>query len=184
MKRKKHHNPVQKYKHNKISAAKKSENNLSAIHAEAVQNASQEKFSARATATVRAEMYQGPYLPAPYVDIYEQHCPGFLHRLLIMAEKAQDGQNKRDDKLIDHEIEDAKRGMFYGFIAFIVLVISTLICTLTGHEWVAGGLAGMSGLGMLRVIGQFIGGRSSKPKATKTEPETEAESLPTAQAVA
>ncbi|AQS42151.1 MAG: Hypothetical protein BHV28_14690 [Candidatus Tokpelaia hoelldobleri] len=96
-----------------------------------------------------------------------------------MAEKAQDSHTGHQGKIIEHKTTDAKRGMRYELGAFLGVIVAIIILALTGHDGVAGGLTAPGSAG---VIGQFIWGRTSKPKAAKTEPETEAGPLPTAQA--
>jgi len=110
---------------------------------------------------VKAEMYKGPFPHPDHVGGYERYCSGFLNRSLTMAEKANDSNIENNRKIIEHQIEDARRGMRYGFAAFVVLVGASVICAVTGQEVIAGGFLG---LGIVGVIGKFILGRPLKQK--------------------
>ena len=108
---------------------------------------------------MHAEMFSGPFPHPKHVKEYEECLPGCFDRMLTMAEKSQNSQIENNKKIIDHQINDSKRGMRYGLVALILIIVAATVCAVTNHDWVAGGFLGV---GMIGVVGRFIMGRHYK----------------------
>lgn len=105
------------------------------------------------------EMYQSPLPPPEHIRVYEEFCPGCLDRILKMVEKGQQSTIDNNSKMIEHGIDDAKRGMRYGLATLILIILGATLCAILGHDWVAGCFLGV---GVLGTVGRFIIGRRIK----------------------
>lgn len=110
-------------------------------------------------AELHSETFSGP-LPHPkHMKEYEECLPGCFDRMLTMAEKSLDSQIENNKRIIDHQINDSKRGMQYGLVALILIILAAVICAFANHENVAIVFGGMSIIGIVSV---FVMGRHFK----------------------
>lgn len=110
-------------------------------------------------AELHSETFSGPFPHPKHVKEYEECLPGCFDRMLTMAEKSLDSQIENNKRIIDHQINDSKRGMQYGLVALILIILAAVICAVTNHEKVAIVFGGMSIVG---IVGVFVMGRHFK----------------------
>jgi uncharacterized membrane protein len=103
------------------------------------------------------ESFSGPIAHPRHLAEYEAIF-GLADRIMKMAEKAQDRLEDRKDKLIENEYKDRSRGMWLGFSALAILVISGSVISIFGSVYLGGGLITAAVAGA--VISPFINGRS------------------------
>jgi len=110
-------------------------------------------------AKLHSETFSGP-LPHPkHMKEYEECLPGCFDRMLTMAEKSLDSQIENNKRIIDHQINDSKRGMRYGLVALFFVIAATAWCAYINHDGVGIAIASM---GIVGLVGKFITGRRSK----------------------
>lgn len=110
-------------------------------------------------AELHSETFSGPFPHPKHVKEYEECLPGCFDRMLTMAEKSLDSQIENNKRIIDHQINDSKRGMRYGLFALIFIIVAAVICAFANHENVAIVFGGMSIIGIVSV---FVMGRHFK----------------------
>lgn len=110
-------------------------------------------------AELHSETFSGP-LPHPkHMKEYEECLPGCFDRMLTMAEKSLDSQIENNKRIIDHQINDSKRGMRYGLVALFFVIAAAAWCADINHDGV--GIA-IASIGIVGLVGKFITGRHSK----------------------
>lgn len=87
-------------------------------------------------------MYSGPLPPADEIEAYERTCPGAADRIITMAEKSLDHRIANEKLIVSEETKQSGRGQILGFILAIFFGIIALVLALTGHEILAGIIAG------------------------------------------
>ncbi len=87
-------------------------------------------------------MYSGPLPPADEIEAYERTCPGAADRIITMAEKSLDHRIANEKLIVSEETKQSGRGQVLGFILAIFFGIIALVLALTGHEILAGIIAG------------------------------------------
>lgn len=78
-----------------------------------------------------------------------------------MAEKAQEHNRRMEEKIVDHQINDARRGMNYGFAGLVILVILAFTAGMLHNNILAGLLLSTAAFG---TVAHFINGRLSSSK--------------------
>jgi len=113
----------------------------------------------RVTTAVYSEFFSGPIAHPRHLREYESICPGAADRIVSMAEKNMDHRVGIENKIVDAEIADQKRGMYLGAGCLaLLLVLALLSAWLTGSEVVPGLFLGSAVLG---AVGMFIKGRNN-----------------------
>lgn len=120
---------------------------------------SKDQVVARITAYMASEHFSGP-LPHPrHLAEYESIAEGSANRIFEMAERQQNHQIMMENKVVDAEVNDQKRGMYMGFGSFIFLIACAAIAGIAYNQPVVAGLfltaAAIGGVGL------FIRGRSN-----------------------
>ena len=87
-------------------------------------------------------MYSGPLPPADEIEAYERTCPGAADRIITMAEKSLEHRIANEKLIVSEETKQSGRGQVLGFILAIFFGIIALVLALTGHEILAGIIAG------------------------------------------
>jgi uncharacterized membrane protein len=126
----------------------------------------------RVTTLVSAEVFRGPIPHPQHLEAYEAVCPGAAHRIMRMAEIAQEKREDRRDVVIRREYDDRRLGMVLGFSALALLLVAGVIITALGEHTIGAGLLTAAVLGT--VAGAFIHGRrpdmnNAKPTAKPSE---------------
>lgn len=121
----------------------------------------QEQIVARVQAIMVRENFKSPIPHPRHLGEYELIGPVAANRIISMAEKAQNTNINLDNKALDPEIQDEKRGMWMGFGPLIPFVISAthLLCARQRRN---GGPLPFSG--SIRSYRVFVNGRLNKPK--------------------
>lgn len=88
------------------------------------------------------KMYSGPLPPAEEIEAYERTCPGAADRIITMTEKSLDHRIANEKLIVREETKQSGRGQILGFILAIFFGIIALVLALTGHEILAGIIAG------------------------------------------
>ena len=112
----------------------------------------------RVSTTLRAEFFTGPIAHPRHLREYEDICPGAADRIISMAEKQTDHVIKMDQTIIAAETGDQKLGMWFGMIAFLIVLFIAAVSGLYLKDPVITGL--FLGTAVIGVIGRFINGRS------------------------
>lgn len=108
------------------------------------------------------ERFSGPLAHPEHFKLYEATLPGSADRLLKMTEQGFLHEQNMQKAIIEGDIRDRKRGMYLGFCALLVLLLSALICVYLGRDWIAGVFLGAGALG---VATAFINGRKTENTA-------------------
>lgn len=105
--------------------------------------------------------YSGP-LPHPsHFSEYNKILPGSANRILSMAEKEQNHRHTISSNNTKSDIKNAKKGMIFAFILFLIGTVGGLVLTALGKN--TGGLVSfLSTLGI--GAGLFVFGRLSERK--------------------
>lgn len=88
------------------------------------------------------KMYSGPLPPAEEIEAYERVCPGSADRIITMTEKSLDHRISNEKLIVSEETKQSGRGQILGFILAIFFGVIALVLALTGHEILAGIIAG------------------------------------------
>lgn len=108
----------------------------------------------------------GPWIPAETVRDIDALCPGFGQKYtelmlergrLALAGAEHRIQWERAEQAANHSI--FRRGMDYGFIIAVLMVVGAVICGVMGAEKTAMALVGGAALSL---VGKFIDGRRNK----------------------
>ena len=98
----------------------------------------------------------GP-LPTPEdFAAYEETCPGAADRLLSMVEETHASNIKVRDQIVRADITDRARGMNYGFVSLVLILVLAFGLALLGKDGLA---AALFSAGALGVIATFVQGR-------------------------
>jgi uncharacterized membrane protein len=137
---------------------------------------------------VRVEASSGILPPAHELKVLEEICPGAANRLLAMAEQQLANRHaidladtRRDDRAVEVFAEDLARassertrGQWIAGGLVILSLASSVACAITGHDWVAGALAGGS---ITTVVSAFVLRKPSpKPEIQARVPENDSPS--------
>lgn len=71
-----------------------------------------------------------------------------------------------EEKIVDHQINDARRGMNYGFAGLVILVFLAFIAGMFHNNILAGLLLSTAAFG---AIAHFINGRLNNSKTENSE---------------
>lgn len=105
----------------------------------------------------REEQFSGPIAHPKHLEHYEQICPGAADRIITMAEREQAASITALENQQTTDAADQKRGMWFGFAAFLVLVGGALWVAHMGHPWLSGVFLATSALSAVAV---FVKGRN------------------------
>ncbi len=103
------------------------------------------------------EEYSGPIPHPRHLAMYEDACPGAADRILKMAEDSLHGQIDLAKASTASEISDRKIGMYLGFSSLVILIVSAVVCAISGQTVIA---ASFIGVGALGTVSKFIHGRN------------------------
>jgi len=119
-------------------------------------------------AMFQAYSWQGPYPPPETLAKYGEIDPTLVNRLLKMAEDQGDHRRAIENKLVDSQVDSARRGMNYGLaIGLVGLGAAAYVATLS-----PGFGAVFAGLDLLGLVTVFVTGRRGKrPALPKKEKE-------------
>lgn len=98
--------------------------------------------------------------PLPHPEIlkgYEEALPGTAERIIRMAEKEQDFRLEAQNKIIDSEIADGKKGVIFAFTLGIGALAVAALVVMTVPQIggaIASAVIGMGG--MTSIIGTLI----------------------------
>ena len=91
-----------------------------------------EEVVERVVSVVSREIFRGP-LPHPgHLQAYEDICPGLANRIVAMAEKALSRAEDRQDKELEFEFADRRRGMWARLRCFNRISGFRYICSVAG----------------------------------------------------
>lgn len=86
----------------------------------------------------RQAVWSGPLPPPEILQQYDAVAPGAANRILVMAENRQQNRiemdkaaSAREDKILDGDISQSKRGLWFAFIsALLIIGIGTFLILL------------------------------------------------------
>lgn len=106
-----------------------------------------EESRTRVTSMMVSREFHGPLPPASEFREYNKVLPGAAERILAMAEKnvsmlekTTDAHIQNENKIVDHNINEEKKGSCFGLLIGIGALGSAVYLASTGHDWVAGGI--------------------------------------------
>lgn len=94
----------------------------------------------------------GPMPPVDVADGYERLHPGAIGRMFDLAERDQQAfiEAQRDIRKRDDDFR--RLALFTGLAALGLILAAVLVLALTGHDWVAGGVAGIGASGIIATL--------------------------------
>lgn len=102
----------------------------------------------------KVEGYSGP-IPSPdMMEKYENLSPGFANRILSMAEKQADHRMNAENKMIEIERQDSKRGSWFAFLLGVGSLISAVFIVYLERSAagaIGGSILGTSGITFLAI---------------------------------
>ena len=117
-------------------------------------------------AVVSAQSFSGPLPPPAMLSQYEQICPGFAERILLMAEREATNRHDLDKKkteIAERDIpaarEETRRGQWMSLVITLSAFASAVICACVGQPWVAGVIAGAT---LVSVVSTIMHRKTSK----------------------
>jgi uncharacterized membrane protein len=105
------------------------------------------------SASFSAEVYSGPIPPPSIMAEWEKLLPGSADRILKMAEKQTAHRITIEEKVVDGDVRRSDRGLIFGFIIALVMIIGGLIVIGLGHD--VAGAAVITG-SLIGVVGLFV----------------------------
>lgn len=113
----------------------------------------------RVLSVLYQESFAGPIAHPRHLAAYEQILPGSAERIMRMAEKAQDHNVAMEQKVVDAEIADTRRGMLFGFVALLILLALATMFGLKEQPVMAGLFLTAT---LLSAVPVFVNGRNKK----------------------
>ena len=121
--------------------------------------------------TEYSSLHVGP-IPAPVIlGQYDNILPGAAERLFVMAEKEQSHRHNIDEKGLDAQIRDIRRGRLennigqvFGLTIALAAIIAGSITAIKGKE-IPGGFIGTAGVASLVYV--FVKGKENQSTDTK-----------------
>ena len=98
---------------------------------------------------MEASAFSGPLPPPSMYSGYEKTLPGSAERILAMAEKEQAHRFSWEDRALNANALETKRGQWFGFAMGIVCIFAAVVLAMSGREIVAGILAGIGAIGLV-----------------------------------
>ncbi|MEN5247487.1 DUF2335 domain-containing protein [Brucella pseudintermedia] len=120
----------------------------------------------RIVSVMSSERFSGPIAHPKHLREYEDIAPGSAERIISMAEKAQEHNRRMEEKIVDHQINDARRGMNYGFAGLVLLVLLAFAAGMFHNNVLATLLLSTAAFG---TVAHFINGRLANGKAESPE---------------
>lgn len=113
----------------------------------------------RITQIAVSEQFSGPMPHPRHLREYDEVLPGAAERILTMAEKNLDHVIDQGKTALTAQIEDQKRGMYFGAILFGTLIVGAFASLfVTSNPLVPGLFLGAAALGGVAL---FVNGRKS-----------------------
>lgn len=103
-----------------------------------------------------AAAFSGPLPPPSMYAGYNEVLPGSAERILSMAEKEQEHRINWEDRALETTARETALGQWLGFATGLACIASSIYLAMNDNQWVAGILAGVSVLGLVK---KFIRGR-------------------------
>jgi len=97
----------------------------------------------RAQVIMGMSVYAGPIPSAEQFEKYEKACPGSGDRILKMAEKQSAHRQSLEQKAIESDIENSKRGQIFAFVLALTIMLGGLALLLLNKK--IEGLATLAG---------------------------------------
>lgn len=121
--------------------------------------------------------YSGPIPPPQALQQYEHIFPGAAERILKMAENQAAHRQALENKLVDSNIGNSRRGQYFGLIIGMTGLIATVIFALLGHTILAGaiGTIDLVSLVAIFVYGSELKKRDQAQKEAKNKQASQSE---------
>src|SRR5882724_4075469 len=120
--------------------------------------------------TLQAQQWTGPLPPPAALEQFERVIPGGAERILRMAELEQAHRIEQDHKGLVAEIDDSKRGQWFGSIVAFSAIAGAVINSVLGGPWQAS--VALVGVPILGAVQAFIQGRDPGVKTATSEDRT------------
>lgn len=104
-----------------------------------------------------AEKYEGFSGPIPSPDMmarYEEISPGFADRILTMAEKQANHRMQAEDRMIEIERQDSRRGSWFAFLlgmGALAAAVTMVIVEGSAAGAIGGSVLGVTGISSIAI---------------------------------
>jgi len=110
---------------------------------------------------VRSEFFAGP-LPKPEdLQKYETICPGTAERIIQMAEVQGSHRRSLEQKVIDSDVSNSRRGAWFGFIIGMTAILGGGFLVFFDKS-ITGSILG--GAGIIGLVSVFVYGSAQRRK--------------------
>lgn len=116
--------------------------------------------------------WQGPYPPPEAAERFEALHPGFLDRVLIMAEREQSARIASNDQTQIYMQWDVARGQWLGAGISLGAIIGAVICAIVGSPWVGAACVGVPVLAVAQALVQTYRQSAGPASVLPLIPET------------
>lgn len=123
--------------------------------------------------TARREQlsYSGPVPPPQVAGGWENLVPGSANRMLTMAENQSNHRISIENKVVESNIANEKRGQVFAFILALVVIGGAIVLLYTGHDITGFGalLLALVSLVTVFVVGKKKGQQELAEKKERTK---------------
>lgn len=83
---------------------------------------------------IHEEKFKGPLPPPQIMAGYQEILPDAPDRIMKIFESQSAHRQEIENKVINSKIADSKRGMIFGFVLALILIIGSFILLWTGKK--------------------------------------------------
>jgi uncharacterized membrane protein len=83
----------------------------------------------------QSQAWQSPFPPPDAVEKYEAASPGFLSRVIVMAETLQAAQIEQSNRMLSLQWSAVRRGQVLGFIGLVIGLAGAAYCAAISQPW-------------------------------------------------
>jgi len=111
------------------------------------------------TFTAVSQSFSGPVPPPEIIEAYNSIVPGSGKMIFDMALSQQSHRQSLENKVIEADIKNSKRGSWFGFILGIIGFLVSAFALYLGHPATASVIGGAS---LVSLAGVFVYGTKSR----------------------
>jgi len=127
--------------------------------------------------SILQQSWQAPYPPPEAVERYEKLLPGFLNRIVSMAERVEAAQIEQSAAAITFQHNATRRGQWLGFAVAIAALFGAAYCGYLGQPWLAACFVAVPVMGVATAL---VNSASKGRSGTQGEQQARNASSPTA----
>ena len=117
-----------------------------------------EEFKSKLISLSITRSFSGPLPPPELLQGYNEVVKGGAERIFSQFEKQSDHRIKLEAEVIPEQLNQSKRGQFFGFVLVVLCLICAMIALMNGYEVFAIVIASTTivGLAGVFVVGKVI----------------------------